>query len=189
MVKAFTHSWTKRYRSKANSQSGVTIIETVVAVALLLVVVVGLLPVFTFGFQVTEQQGDIQTRTSEYAQDKMESLMNLSFTDSASNTASTTFPPPSSGGTGLGGSMAVSTTIGSVYPAASVASYTDYLDFNGTALGATSTGAFYQRQWSITTDSTGNLKTITVSAVSLQKAGIKGLAPSATLVCVKSGLL
>lgn len=154
-----------------------------VAVAILVIVAVGVVPVITQGFQSTEQQGNLATRTSEYAQDKMESLINLGFNDGATDT--TVFPPATSGGTGLGGTLAASSTAGSVPPAALVAKYVDYLDANGNLL-ASSTGAYYIRRWSIATDSTATLKTITVVVTSLQAAGVLGLAPSTTLVCLKS---
>jgi hypothetical protein len=178
-----------RCRKKGTlSQSGVTIIETMVAAVVLLIVVTGVLPVFIVGFQSTEQQGDIATRTTEYAQDKMELLMNLAFTDSTTNTTSATYPAPIIGGPGLGGVMGPSTTVGSIPPAAPVVGYVDYLDANGNPLGPTAAGAFYTRQWSILTDSaaTPTLKTITVVVTYLQAGGIQGKAPSTTLVCVKS---
>jgi len=170
-------------RHRAGAERGVTLIETMMAALILIIVVVGLLPIFVLGFQMNEQQGDIATRTTEYAQDKIESLVNLSFTDGATDT--TQYPPASSGGTGLGGSMAASTTVGSLPPTAATTGYADYLDLNGNLL-TSSTGAYYRRQWSIATDSTGNLKTITVVANYIQTAGIKGLAPSTTLVYVKA---
>ena len=173
----------RRPKNNAPSQRGVTLIESVVAAALLIIVVTGVMPVFILGFQTTEQQGNIATRTTEYAQDKMESLFKLDFDDAATDT--TVFPASAAGGSGLGGTMGASSTLGAVPPAAAVASYVDYLDFNGNLL-TSSTGAFYTRQWSISTDSTATLKTITVVVTSVQAAGEKGLAPSATLVCIKS---
>jgi hypothetical protein len=174
----------KRWRKNdALAERGVSLIETLVAGAILMAVVIGVLPVFIVGFQTTEQQGDIATRTTEYAQDKMESLFKLDFNDAATDT--TVFPPNATGGSGLGGTMVATSTVGAVPPAAGVASYVDYLDFNGNLL-TSSTGAYYTRQWSISTDSTATLKTITVVVNSMQAAGVKGLAPSAALVCIKS---
>lgn len=165
------------------SERGVTLIETMVASLILMIVIAGLLPVFTLGLQVTEQSGDLATRTTEYAQDKMESLLKLDFNDGATDT--TVFPPNAVGGTGLGGAMAANSTVGSVPPAAAVSQYVDYIDFNGNLL-TSSTGAYYTRRWSISTGSTTTLKTITVAGTSLQVGGIKGLAPSTTLVSIKS---
>ena len=172
-----------RGRRKLSGESGVTLIETMIASAILIIVVVGLLPVFIMGIETNQQQGDVATRTTEYAQDKMESLINLSFADGATNT--TVYPPATSGGTGLGGTMAASASVGSISTSAPVTGYVDYLDANGNLL-TSSTGAYYMREWTITADSTGTLKTITVLSSSLQITNVHGVYPSTTLVCVKS---
>jgi Tfp pilus assembly protein PilW len=187
--------------NRPRSERGSTLIETMVAIAILLIVVVGLLPVFAIGIQTTNQQGDMATRTTEYAQDKMEQLLTLNainltsdgFNDGTTDT--TVFPSVTDGSTGctgsgattcgLGGTMAASSTVGSVPPAAAVKYFADYLDLNGNLL-TSSTGAYYTRQWKVTTDSTATLKTITIVATAVQGAGVKGLAPSSTLVSVKS---
>ncbi len=174
-----------RSKKRFRSESGVTLIESMVASVILLTVVVGLLPVLTMGMKMTEQQGDIATRTTEYADDKMESLINLNWADGTTNTA--TFPA-TIGGTGLGGAMAPGTTVGAIAPAAAVAGYVDYFDFFGN-LQAVPAGATYVRQWSIALDATGTLKTISVSVTSLQKAGVIGIPPATTLVSVKSNAI
>jgi type II secretory pathway pseudopilin PulG len=180
------------------SERGITLIETILAGAILTIVAAGLLPIFVVGIQATNQQGDIATRTTEYAQDKMEQLLSLSATNISSEgfndgwTDTTVFPSNPTGCTnsgtsicGLGGTMAASSTMGSIPPAAPVTHYVDYLDVNGNLL-TTSTGAYYTRQWKIVTDSTATLKTITVVVTSSQAAGFKGAPPSTTLVSVKS---
>jgi len=189
------------WKNRARSERGTTLIETMVAIAILLIVIVGLLPVFVVGIQTTNQQADMATRTTEYAQDKMEQLLTLNainltsdgFNDGTTDT--TVFPSVTDGSTGctgsgantcgLGGTMAASSTVGSVPPAAAVKYFVDYLDLNGNLL-TSSTGAYYARQWKVTTDSTATLKTITIVATAVQGAGVKGLAPSSTLVSVKS---
>jgi len=176
----------------------VSLIETMMAAVVLIIMTLGLLPAFVAGIQATNQQGDVGTRTTEFAQDKMEQLLNLSSINISSDgfndgtTDTTVYPANPSGCTGtgsnicgLGGTMAASTTMGSIPPAAAVSKFVDYLDMNGNLL-TSSTGAYYTRQWSVTTDSTGTLKTITVVASSLQAAGVSGAAPKATLVSVKS---
>jgi hypothetical protein len=173
----------RRISRNRGSQSGVTLIETIVASLILLIVVVGLLPILTMGFQTTEQQGDTATRTTEYSNDKMEALFNLNFNDGTTDT--TIIPANPVGGTGLGGAMAPSSTVGAVAPAASVAGYVDYVDLNGNLLPSAA-GAVYVRQWSITTDATATMKTIGVSVTAVQGAGVLGLSPSTRLVCVKS---
>lgn len=190
--------WRKNH---ARLQRGVTLIETLIAATILIIVVAGLVPVFVVGIQTTNQQGDIATRTTEYAQDKMEQLLNLNVVNLSSDgfndgmTDTTVFPAKTDGSTGctgtganicgLGGTMVASSTVGSIPPAAAVKYFSDYLDVNGNLL-TSSTGAYYSRRWSVTTDSTGTLKTITIVATSVQGAGIKGLAPSTKLVSIKS---
>jgi type II secretory pathway pseudopilin PulG len=204
LIAAANNAKKSRRENEARSDQGSTLIETMMAVALLLVVAVGLLPVFAFGIQTTNQQGDMATRTTEYAQDKMEQLLTLNainltsdgFNDGTTDT--TVFPSVTNGSTGctgsgstvcgLGGTMAANSTVGSIPPAAPVTYFSDYLDVNGNLL-PNSTGAEYTRQWKVTTDSTGTLKTITIVATSLKIAGVKGLSPSTTLVCTKSSNL
>jgi len=157
-----------------------------VAVAILLVGIVGVMSLFTVAAGQNKSQGEIATRTTEYCQDKMEQLLALSFADGATNT--TVYPPQTSGGTGLGGNMAVNTTVGGTDPASRVSGYLDYLDANGNLL-TSSAGAFYVRLWSISTDSTGTLKTITVRTEAASAAGAGGMAPATTLVCIKSSFL
>ena len=84
-----------------NSERGTTLIETVIATALLLVVMVGLLGMAALATVYTENHGHLEARTTEYAQDKMEQLLALVFTDSANNTV--VFPATPTGGTGMMG--------------------------------------------------------------------------------------
>jgi type II secretory pathway pseudopilin PulG len=196
----------RRLRDCARLERGSTLIETLIAAAILIIVVAGLLPVFMLATQTTYAQGDIATRVTEYAQDKMEQLLSLNkdniisdgFNDGTTDT--TVFPAAvnaldgttSCTGTspnlcGLGGVMAASSTVGSIPPAAPVTYFADYLDSNGNLL-TSSTGAYYTRQWQVSTDSTGNLKAITVVASSVS-AGLKGGAVSMKLVTVKAANL
>jgi Prokaryotic N-terminal methylation motif len=162
-------------------ERGVTLMETMIACLILLVGIAGVLTLFTAEVATTSSQGDYATRTAIYSQDKMEQLLALSFDDSSSDT--TTNPTASTGGTGLGGILSGSTTVGGVNPASPVAGYVDYLDAD--AQQTTATGANYRRQWTITTNSAGNLKTITVLTTITTWAG-RGRAPSAILVSAKS---
>jgi type II secretory pathway pseudopilin PulG len=196
----------RRLRDCASLERGSSLIETLVAAGILIIVVAGLLPVFMLATQTTYAQGDVATRVTEYAQDKMEQLVSLNkdniisdgFNDGTTDT--TVFPAAvnalngttSCTGTspyicGLGGVMAASSTVGSIPPAAPVTYFVDYLDTNGNLL-TSSTGAYYTRQWQVSTDSTGNLKTITVVASSVS-AGIKGGAVSMKLVAIKAANL
>jgi type II secretory pathway pseudopilin PulG len=188
-------------KNAARSQRGVTLVETMVASAILIIVVAGLLPVFAVGIRTTNQEGDVATRTTEYAQDKMEQLLTLNAINLSSDgyndgtTDTTVFPSVTNGSTGctgsganicgIGGAMAASSSIGSVPPAAPVKWFVDYLDVNGNLL-PNSTGAYYTRQWKVTTNAANTAKTITIAATSLLTPASSGLAASSTLVCIKS---
>ncbi len=163
-------------------ERGSSLIEVMIASVVMLIGILPLVGVFSVAVATNAGQVDIGTRTALNAQDKMEQLMALSFTDAASNTA--VYPTAAAGGTGIGGVMGGSATVGGVNPAAPVASYVDYITSQG-VLQTTVTGAKYRRQWSISTDASGNLKTITVFVTVVSWAG-PGLAPSTTLVCMKS---
>ena len=179
-------TWSESWRL----ERGVTLIETLMAAAILIIVVAGLVPLFTTALTQTEQQGDVATRTTEYAQDKLEQLMKLNFNDGTTDT--TVFPTNPAGCTGtganicgLGGTMVANATAGAVQPAAALAGYVDYLDTNGNLLTGV-TGAAYTRQWRLLTDGTATLKTITVSVTSTPIAGSRSAPPSTTVVCIKS---
>ena len=163
-------------------ERGSSLIEMMIGTAVLLLGIVPLMGVFGLAVAQNGSYVDMATRTGFYAQDKMEQLMALSFTDATANT--TVYPTAAVGGTGLGGTMAGNSTLGGVNPAAPVASYVDYLTFQG-VLQTAAAGATYRRQWSISTDATGSLKTITVLVTMVGYSG-PGAAPSTTLVCMKS---
>src|SRR5215469_4605135 len=146
----------KRFRKARNSESGMTLIETVIALALLLVVAVGVLGLGGIALATTENQGHLVARTAEYAQDKMEQLLALTFCDATSDT--TVLPTSSSGGQGLAGCAAPLNTNGTGVggnsnPSAPVAGFVDYLDGSGNLLpavgGAAPAGWKYVRVWQI----------------------------------------
>ena len=160
------------------SEQGVTLIETTIAAAILLVAMLGLLSMGALATVFTENHGHLEARTTEYAQDKMEQLLALAYTDSASNTI--VFPAAASGGAGLavGGSTNTDTPVNG---------YVDWLGMDGGLLGGGTTapdGWQYQRVWQITSPSTG-IKQITV--VSRVRASVgNALTPKSTVVALKS---
>ena len=113
---------------------------------------------------ITENQGHLGARTTEYAVDKMEQLLELTYGDAQSNT--TVFPSLNIGGTGL----AVG---GSSDPAAPVVGYADYLDQNGNVLctaatpcTATPPATWYYKRVVAGLDAVGaNLKQITATTI------------------------
>jgi hypothetical protein len=163
--------------SRLKGEAGVTLIETVVATGLLLLMLAGLVSVSFVATTSTENQGHLSARTTEYAQDKMEQLLALAYGDVQSDT--TQFPAANSGGQGL----AVG---GSVNPAAPANGYVDYLDVNGNLLGGGAAPAtwYYERVWQVTNPS-ANLKQITVTTI--VKWSLGGTQrPSSTVTALKS---
>ncbi len=161
-------------------ESGFGLIETLVASLMLMVMLAGLLSVGAYALATTENRGHLSTRTTEYAQDKMEQLLSLAFGDEQSDT--TQFPSANEGGTGL----AVG---GSSDPTAPAADYVDYLDQSGTLLcpcdGTTAPdGWFYRRVWGVTAVS-ATLKEVAVTVETSSSFG-KGLLPRSTVVALKS---
>jgi type II secretory pathway pseudopilin PulG len=161
-------------------EEGFTLFETIIALGLLAIVAAGVLPMGLIATNTTENQGHLAARTTEYAQDKMEQLMALSWGDTTSNTR--VFPATPAGGSGL----AIG---GSLDPAAPVATYTDYLDIDGNVLaagGGPPANWYYQRVWQVTT-ARANLKQITVFArVRTSALGGSGLVPQSTVTALKT---
>ena len=168
-------------RRPASGQDGFTLIETMIALGIVLIVAAGILPLGLLAVTTTENQGHLTTRTTEYAQDKLEQLVALQFNDAVSDTRE--FPAVDSGGSGL----AVG---GSSDPDAPVALYVDYLDPNGTLVESVGTTApddwFYKRAWAVSSPQ-ANLKQITVTVtVRAAAAGGIGRVPSTTLTLLKT---
>jgi prepilin-type N-terminal cleavage/methylation domain-containing protein len=145
----------------SHSQSGMTLIETVIALAILLIIAAGVMTVAVVSTTTTENQGNLGARTAEYAQDKIEQLIGLTYTDAVTDT--TQFPAANSGGTGLsvGGSSDPGTPVST--PGTG---YVDYLCVDGTPVGGagcTAANWYYIRVWQISQYAT-NVKQITVTA-------------------------
>jgi Tfp pilus assembly protein PilV len=180
--KFLTTSATRRERCRG--ERGETLVETLISTLILLVGLLGTMgAISTVAVKQNWNQGDRGTRTTEYAQDKMEQLLALDFNDATSNTAAM-YPTQSTGGTGLGGIMTANSSVGSVTANAPVTLYVDYVNSAGD-LQATSTGARYVRQWSISTNATGKLKTITVLTRALSTSNGES-EPFTKLVSMKS---
>ena len=172
---------------RLQGEQGTTIIEVVVAALILMTLMGGLLSLVGLAISTTENQGHLAARTTEYAQDKMEQLVALTYGDSTSDTR--TFPAAGSGGSGL----AIG---GSSNPSAPAALYVDYLDDHGNLCGTTGaacvapsgtvppTGWFYQRVWSVT-QAAPNLKQITVTSTIARGFGGANKA-SSTLTVLKA---
>ena len=180
--------------SRLRGEQGTTIIEVVIASAILVTLMAGLMSLAGLAISTTENQGHLGARTTEYAQDKMEQLLALTYGDSSSDTR--TFPAVTTGGSGLavGGSSNTSTP---------VALYVDYLDENGNLCGTTGAacaapsgttapaGWFYQRVWQVHDNSShpselpAGLKRITVASTIARGFG-GAMKASSTLTVLKA---
>lgn len=169
-----------RSTSAWRSERGITLFETMIATGILIVVTIGLLPLGAMATSTTENQGHLEARATQYAQDKMEQLLALAYGDTTTNTA--VFPAQSTGGTGL----AIG---GSLDDAAPVAGYVDFLDIDGNLLpvsGATPPSDwYYERLWAISQAGT-NLKQVAVRTVVAHSVGNAGQTPQATVVVLKT---
>ena len=158
--------------TRLKSEAGTSLIEVTVACAILLVVMSGLMGMAQLATSTTENQGHLGARTAEYAVDKMEQMLELTYGDAQSNT--TVFPSVNIGGTGFAAG-------GSSDPAAPVVGYTDYLDASGNVLCTVGTPCtatppatwFYKRVWKVANCGvagqcatlTPNLKQITATTI------------------------
>lgn len=167
-----------RIRSpRTNTQAGVGLIETLVALCLLMIAAAGIMTMATVAMSTTETQGHLAARTAEYAQDKMEQLLALGYQDTCTDT--TQFPAVVSCGVGTGMNVG-----GGLNPNGPVAGYTDYVDINGNPVAA---GAAWEyiRVWQVT-QAAPNLKQISVLTQARHSVGQTALLPRATVVCMKS---
>jgi len=166
-------------RQTIASEKGTTLIETAIAIGIMSVVLLGLAGMAAMATSLTENQGHLNARTTEYAQDKMEQLLALTYGDSTSNTA--VFPAAPTGGTGL-------TIGGSSNPATVVAGYVDWLDLNGNLLVSSGTSEpatwYYKRVWQISSAGT-NLKQVSVTTI-VRSSVARAQLPQSTVTALKS---
>lgn len=188
-----------------SSEAGLTLLETTIAMGILMLLTAGLMTLGTTAAITTENQGHLVARATEYAQDKIEQLVALPFCNGLDNAGAnalsgvntTVWPPTVGGGTGLA-------TGGSSNPDAPVNGYVDYLDGQGNLLGGGAVapaGWFYKRVWAIAplacamppdpcaaNPPTCTLKQITVTAT--VRSGVAGDATGnfadSTLTTIKS---
>lgn len=177
------------------SQSGMTLVETMIALAILLVVAAGVMGLASVAVSTTETQGHLAARTAEYAQDKMEQLLALKFcdggTDGQSGTNTTVFPSViNPAGTGLAGCSDMTNGVplsgGGLSTTAPTAGYVDYLDASGNLVASTAVWE-YIRVWQVTVPAgTTGMKQITVLAQAHYAIGSNGLLPQSTVVALKT---
>ena len=173
--------------AQLKSDRGTTLVETLIATSLMLVLIVGLLSLVALATAYTENHGHLEARTTEYAQDKMEQLVSLAYSDAVTDT--TVFPAVV---TGVGTGLAIG---GGVNTAAPVNGYVDWLAYDGTLLGggaAQPATWFYERVWQITcvtascTASTG-VRQIVVTVTVKASVG-KAIIPVSSVISLKASL-
>jgi Tfp pilus assembly protein PilV len=161
-----------------SSERGTTLIETMIALTVLLIAMSGLMALAGMSARTTENQGHLAARTAEYAQDKMEQLLALKYGNTVGDT--TFFPAAAGGGSGL----AIGGTLNTAAP---VDKYVDWLAADGTLLGggvAAPNTWFYERVWQITQFSP-TVKLISVT-VTTQWAFGKAVLPKSTVTALKA---
>src|SRR6201997_504765 len=172
------HGLTRMSSPKKKCQAGISLVETMIALCLLLIAAAGIMTMATVAMSTTETQGHLAARTAEYAQDKMEQLLALKFGDATSNTAPAVgFITTNVGGSGLAPGGTLSTT-------APAALYVDYLDVSGNPVGAGGNWD-YVRVWQITSLS-GTLKQVSVRTQVRNVPGNGGRLPESTVVAYKA---
>lgn len=196
-MKALRKSFSPRNRK---AQAGMTLVETMVALAILLICAAGLLSFAGVAISTTENQGHLAARTAEYAEDKMEQLLALAYCDGGTTgtagTDTTVFPAVALSGTGLAGCASPGTPItsalggsgGSLSTSSPTAGYVDYLDASGNLVASTANWE-YIRVWQISLPpGTNGLKQISVKVQVARGAGTQGLLPQSTVTALKSYL-
>jgi Tfp pilus assembly protein PilV len=148
-----------RRSDRCPADAGFTLIEVAIAILILMVGVTSVVGAIGLGVGVNKAEGEISSRVTTYAQDKVEELMRLAYTDTATDTA--VVPAAATGGAGL--AAGGSTALGS-----EVAGYVDYLTEAGVRTDATR--AFFTRQWAVADNASGNSKTLTVAVYSRRVA-------------------
>jgi Tfp pilus assembly protein PilV len=162
-----------RMQAGTTNECGMTLVETTMATLILLVGLLAMAQILAFSVIASKTYGRDSTKVTTAAQDKMEELTTLKFTDTSTNvTVAAPFP---ANGVGL-------TAGGSIPPASPAAHYVDYLDATGAR--TTADNSFYTRQWEIINDST-TLKRIIV-AVTSRKSFRFGTPPTTTVVTFKT---
>jgi hypothetical protein len=181
-------------RRTRKSQAGLTVMETVIALGMLVVVATGVMGLAAVAVSTTETQGHLAARTAEYSQDKMEQLLALKFCDGGTSGTSgsdtTVFPAVVGNGTGLAGCSDMTNGVpqggGGLSTTAPTAGYVDYLDANGNLVGSAANWE-YIRVWQISVPAGSvGLKQISVLTQARRAVGGGRTLPRSTVVALKT---
>ena len=143
----------------SNSQSGTTLIETMIAVAICTIVVFSLAGLVTLATRQSKDMGSTAAQSAALAAEQMDIFMALQFADTQLN---------------AGGSLTVNTT-----------GYVDYLKVDGTSTTSSAADLFFTRRWKVTTS--GFPTGLKLIQVRVQGRAIgQGVSPAATVGAYKS---
>ncbi len=149
----------KARRPTRRSGAGFTLIEVLIALAVLGVGVLAVAGVFVQGGLTSNSQADL-TQATVVCQSKMEQLRTLDFYDSTSDTTQAGPPYPATGtGLAVGGSTS-----------SAVTGYSDRVDSTGQE-AVNGLTPIYNRWWQISVNATGTLKTIAVRCSDVSARG------------------
>lgn len=170
---------------------GVSLIETSVAVLIALIVMASVGTTIFVSMSANKNQATETTRITALAQEKMEELLRLNYTDSTTNT---TLITDASWNVGLTPNSLTDLVLISGCPATGSpdVGYVDYLStnaipFQGSCASVTSNVIGYERRWQITTVAgTTGLKQITVVVYSLNGVAAGAQPPFVSLTSYDS---
>jgi len=174
-----------------NHDRGVSLVETMIAVLVAFIVMSSVGAVVFSSMVANKNQGTEVTRMTALAQEKMEQLVRLGFSDTTTNT---TLISDSGWSIGLTSNASTDLVQLSSCPTTGSANvgYVDFLDNSGQALAGTCDAAVaggfgYQRRWRITNVSgvTG-LKQISVAVYARNVVTVSGAPPVVSLTTLKS---
>lgn len=153
------------HSKSVRSQRGTSLLETLVAVAICTVVMFSLAGLVTGAVKQNKNQGATVAQATTLAAQKLDQLLELTWTASDMNAGLT-----------AGGSLTTDTT-----------DYVDYLDpTGGTSVASTDARRFFTRRWLIEDQTGATSKKITVLVYG-KTVGASSIssAPQATLACFK----
>jgi type II secretory pathway pseudopilin PulG len=174
-----------------HTNRGVSLVETMIAILVAFIVMSSVGAVIFSSMVANKNQGTEVTRMTALAQEKLEQLVRLRFTDTATNTTLITDT-----GWSIGLTASTSTDLNQLAACPGGGTdnvgYVDFLDNNGQPLSgacdtAVAAGFGYQRRWKITNVSgvTG-LKQITVVVYAPNAVRAAGAPPTVSLTTLKS---
>jgi prepilin-type N-terminal cleavage/methylation domain-containing protein len=178
----------KKQQTIRHSERGFTMLEMLIATAIFFIGITGLMALATVAIAKTSGHGDQGTKTVEFAEDKMEQILALSYSSVQGIDTTTDLTQSSINSLTQSTSVGLTANPSCVFTTPSTC-YVDYVSFAGVASNSPANAA-YMREWRIVDDSLGYSKSITVYVVALSGADYSAaralLSPSATLVAVRT---